>query len=118
MSRANVLIKRAADLEWIPLVEEGVDTHGIFYKTLRYDEAAERSLTSLLKFEPGASYPNHNHPGGEELFALEGEIVVGDVTLKTGDYLYAPPGAHHKVSSVTGGVLLAVIPEEVELIGE
>ena len=24
----------------------------------------------MLKFEPGATYPYHNHPGGEEIFTV------------------------------------------------
>ncbi len=105
-------------MPWTPLVEDGVNTRGLYYKPLRRDEKTDRSPTILLKFEPGASYPNHDHPGGEELFVLEGEITVGEVSLQAGDYLYCPPGTMHGVSSEGGGVLLAVIPEEVTLVDE
>lgn len=44
---------------------KGQHYKGVFVKSLRYDEAAKRSPSILLKFEPGASYPYHNHPGGE-----------------------------------------------------
>ena len=111
-------IKHTGTMPWIPLVEEGVDTGGLFYKSLRRDDANDRSPTILLKFDPGASYPNHDHPGGEELFVLEGEIRVGDSTLRAGDYLYCPPGTAHAVSSRTGGILLAVIPQEVRIVEE
>ncbi len=102
--------------EWIPLVEEGVDTRGIFVKSLRYDGAAKRSPTILLKFEPGAKYPYHNHPGGEELFVLEGNAIIEDANLSRGDFLYTPPGFKHSVFSEMGCVLLLKIPEEVEIL--
>ena len=42
----------------------------------------------MLKFDAGASYPTHNHPGGEEVFVLEGEVRIGQTQLNAGDYLY------------------------------
>jgi quercetin dioxygenase-like cupin family protein len=102
--------------DWVPLQEAGIETGGIFVKPLRYDAAAKRSPTILLKFEPGAKYPYHNHPAGEELFVQEGEVFVEGEKLVAGDYLYTPPGFRHAVWTETGCVLLLVIPEEVEIL--
>jgi quercetin dioxygenase-like cupin family protein len=109
-------ITKSNETEWKPLLEEGVKTDGIYVKALRRDENTKRSSTILLKFEPGASYPNHNHPAGEEAFILEGEIRFGPDQLKAGDYLYTSPGKTHSVFSRTGCTLLLVIPEEVEIL--
>jgi len=109
---------RSTDQPWEPLIEDGVQTQGIYLKSLRRDDQADRSPTLLLKFDPGASYPAHVHPGGEELYIVEGSFEVDDLELKAGDYLYAPPGSSHRVGSKHGGVLLAVIPDEVSLIDE
>ena len=103
-------------MEWTPLIEEGVKTEGLYVKALRFDEAAKRPPTFLLKFDPGASYPNHSHPGGEEVYVLEGEIRFGSTQLNAGDYLYTPPNATHSVFSRTGCVLFLVVPEEVEVL--
>ena len=89
-------------VEWKPLMEEGVDTKGIFVKVLRHDEKSNRSPSILLKFEPGAKYPAHNHPGGEEVFILEGEVRFGNKHLSAGDYLYTPPSGKHAVLSEKG----------------
>ncbi|NIP78481.1 MAG: cupin domain-containing protein, partial [Gemmatimonadetes bacterium] len=70
-------VTRTTDLDWMPLIEEGVKTEGISVKILRFDERQGRPPTFLLRFEPGASYPNHNHPGGEEVYVLEGEVRFG-----------------------------------------
>jgi quercetin dioxygenase-like cupin family protein len=109
-------ITKTKENEWIPLVEEGINTEGVFVKVLRYDETTKRATTILLKFEPGASYPNHNHPAGEEAYILEGEIRFGPDQLNAGEYLYTPPGKTHSVFSRTGCTLLLVIPEEVEIL--
>ncbi len=109
-------ITNTAKLEWSPLTEAGVKTDGIYVKPLRYDDATQRSSTFLLKFEAGASYPNHNHPAGEEVYVLEGDVRFGPDHLVAGDYLYTPPGATHSVFSRTGCVMLFVVPQEVEIL--
>lgn len=103
-------------MDWKPLIEEGVNTSGIFVKVLRYDEIAKRAPVILLKFEPGAKYPAHNHPGGEEVFVLEGEVEFGNKALSAGDYLYTPPNGKHAVWSKKGCVMLLSIPQEVEIL--
>ena len=109
-------ITKPNEKEWLPLIEKGVKTDGVYVKVLRSDENTKRSPTVLLKFEPGASYPNHNHPAGEEVFILEGEIRFGPNQLNAGDYLYTPPKKTHSVFSSTGCTLLLVIPDEVEIL--
>ena len=109
-------ITKTSRLEWAPLIEEGVCTQGIYVKILRFDEQQHRPPTILLKFEPGAAYPYHNHPGGEEIFVMQGSCFVNATELETGDYLYTPPGFKHSVRTETGCELMLVIPEEVEIL--
>jgi quercetin dioxygenase-like cupin family protein len=107
---------RSSSVEWVPLIEEGINTKGIYVKSLRKDEQAGRSPTILLRFEPGARYPYHNHPGGEEIFVLEGSVIIEGETFSKGDYLYTPPGFRHSVTSEDGCTLMLVIPQEVEIL--
>jgi len=86
-------------------VEWQFSAPGVFKQVLRSDEQTGES-TLLLRFDPGASYPNHNHPGGEEIYVLEGELKLGRNELKVGDYLYTPPEGTHSVYSRTGCVVL------------
>jgi anti-sigma factor ChrR (cupin superfamily) len=109
-------ISRTSMMGWIALKEEGIDTAGIFVKILRFDEKQQRPPSILLKFEAGASYPYHNHPGGEEIFVMEGSCIIGGATLNSGDYLYTPPDFKHNVKTDIGCTLLLIIPEEVEII--
>jgi quercetin dioxygenase-like cupin family protein len=107
---------KSSDLGWKPLIENGVKTDGIFVKVLRYDEQTKRAPVILLKFEPGATYPAHNHPEGEEVFVIEGEVKFGNNNLSKGDYLYTPPDGKHAVWSKNGCVMLLNIPAEVEIL--
>lgn len=112
----NDHVIRRDQKEWQPLIEKGIHYKGISVISLHYNDARKRSTTILLKFEPGASYPYHNHPAGEEVYVLKGEADFEELTLSEGDYLYTPPGFKHAVTSKTGCTLLFVIPEEVEIL--
>lgn len=109
-------ITKTSEINWKPLVEEGIKTDGIFVKTLYFNEMVNRPITFLLKFEAGSSYPLHSHPAGEEIYVLEGEVRSGKDELKKGDYLYMPPGSTHSVFSKTGCTLLFRVPEEVVIL--
>jgi quercetin dioxygenase-like cupin family protein len=105
---------RSDSAEWQLLQESGVT--GVYVKVLRFDEATSRAPTILLKFDPGARYPTHIHPGGEEIFVLEGDIVLGKDTLNTGDYLYTAPNNIHAVYSKGGCVVLVNVPQAVVIL--
>lgn len=109
-------IVKTPQIQWMPLIENGVNYEGIYVKTLRFDENTHRSPTILLKFEAGAAYPYHNHPAGEEIYVLEGSCIVEGTQLSAGDYLYTPPQYKHAVMSETGCLLFFVIPEAVEIL--
>lgn len=105
---------RSGTVEWQPLMEENIS--GIYVKSLMFDDAAQRSPTILLKFDAGATYPLHDHPGGEEIFVLEGDIKLGKDELFAGDYLFTAVGNKHRVSTKNGCVVLLKAPREVEII--
>ncbi len=107
-------LTKSNDIEWQPLGEENSD--GIFAKSLMFDETTKRSPTMLLKFEAGATYPLHNHPGGEEVFVIEGDIKLGKDELFAGDYLFTAENNKHRVSTKNGCVVLLKAPQEVEII--
>lgn len=100
---------RSQQIDWQPLPEEGIT--GIYVKVLQYDQETSRAPTILLKFVPGATYPAHTHPGGEEVFVLEGEITLGGDHLVAGDYLYTAPNNNHAVRSDTGCIVLLKAPQ-------
>jgi quercetin dioxygenase-like cupin family protein len=105
---------RSDQIEWQPLSEPGVS--GVFVKVLRFDQETRRAPTILLKFDAGATYPAHNHPGGEEVFVLEGDLKLGKDHLHAGDYLYTSPNGKHAARSEGGCIVLVNLPEEVEIL--
>ena len=104
---------RSHDVPWRPLDEPGVA--GVDVKALRFDPITGRAPTILLRFAPGARYPAHSHPGGEEIFVLEGDIRFGRKRLRAGDYLFTAPDNAHAVHSPGGCVILASVPEAVAI---
>lgn len=117
MSIKNYITKSETE-EWKPLIEDGVETKGIFVKVLHYDKETKRATTFLLKFEAGASYPYHNHPEGEEAFIIEGEAYFNEQKLAKGDYLFTPPTFKHSVKTDIGCVIFFRVPKEVEIISK
>jgi anti-sigma factor ChrR (cupin superfamily) len=108
---------RSNEIEWKSLTEIGEeDAAGVYIKSLMFDDETRRSPTILLKFEAGASYPLHTHPGGEEVFVLEGDIHLGKDHLFAGDYLFTAPDNLHAVRTDGGCVVFLKAPKAVELI--
>lgn len=105
---------RSNGINWKPLPEP--DAEGIYVKVLQFDKATKRAPTFLLKFDAGATYPAHNHPAGEEIFVLEGDLRLGKDHLFAGDYLYTAPNGKHVVKSINGCVVLIKTPEPVEIL--
>jgi RNA polymerase sigma factor (sigma-70 family) len=75
---------------------------GISCKLLATDAEKDR-VSMLVRLVPGAAYPPHSHAGVEELYLLDGELVIDDKTLYPGDYNRAEPGTGDRhVWSETG----------------
>lgn len=64
-----------------------------------------REITSMLvRFAPGSGVPDHRHAVNEDCLMLEGEMFLGDILLRAGDYQLAPAGGGHfgEMSDVGG----------------
>ncbi len=59
----------------------------------------------LVKFAPGAKVENDEHPGGEEVFVLSGELRDEHGTYLAGTWLRQPDGSRHAPYSETGCTL-------------
>jgi quercetin dioxygenase-like cupin family protein len=62
----------------------------------------------LLRMEKGSSLPAHDHPSPEECVVLEGEVWLGDVFCRAGDFHRAPRGKPHGALRTDSGCLLYV----------
>jgi mannose-6-phosphate isomerase-like protein (cupin superfamily) len=62
----------------------------------------------LLRLEPGARAPAHAHPAEEECLVIEGEITMGPVVLRAGDFHLAHPGSRHEALESAEGALVFI----------
>ena len=59
----------------------------------------------LVRLAPGTRLPPHRHPGGEEIFVLEGAFADEEGRYPKGAWLRTPPGSMHEVISEGGCTL-------------
>ena len=75
---------------------------GISVKLLATDTEKDR-VSMLVRLAPGAAYPPHRHGDVEELYLLDGELMIDEKKLYPGDYNRAEAGsADQRVWSETG----------------
>jgi quercetin dioxygenase-like cupin family protein len=67
-----------------------------------YIDRDRREAASMVKAEPGVLYPRHRHAGIEEIYMLEGELIIGTEVYGVGDYIRSHPGSIHAPITTTG----------------
>jgi len=100
-------VVHANELEWEPIRYPGCAV-----KTLMVDPKAGL-LTVLLKMEPGAELPDHEHSMMEQTYMLEGRLVDRDgpeagLEVGPGEFVYRPAGSRHSAWTPEGGLMLAI----------
>ena len=68
--------------------------------------AESGQVTSIVRYEPGSTFPMHDHPEGEEILVLEGVFSDEHGNWPEGTYLLNPEGFRHSPYSEPGCVLL------------
>ena len=88
---------------------------GVDVKLLAVDSENDR-VSMLVRLAPGCKYPPHRHAGAEELYLLQGELMIDDKMLYPGDYIRAEADTlDHVVWSEAGCtcLLLTSIQDEI-----
>jgi len=62
-----------------------------------------------LRIDPGTVYPSHRHSDVEELFLLEGDLLVEGLRMGPGDYCRAEPNSLHGQVRTDSGALFLVL---------
>jgi quercetin dioxygenase-like cupin family protein len=94
------LTRHADEGVWLP----GGD--GITVKMLTVDPPSGRR-TALMRLQPGALLPAHDHEDFEECLVVEGEVDLDGVSYRVGDYLVAPTRTtHNQLQSPKGALVL------------
>ena len=96
----GTLTRRAGSGVWSEMAP------GVTYTVLFEDPIAKRR-SILVRALPGAIYESHLHDDGhEECLVLEGDFVMGDLTLLPGDFHLAAKGSAHPPATTVSGCLL------------
>ena len=88
------------DQEWVASPQAGVQR--VLLDRVGREKAR---ATSLVRYAPGSSFPEHRHPGGEEILVLSGTFTAEGRDHGQWSYLRNPPGSRHAPSSETGCTL-------------
>lgn len=109
--QAGLLISRATEMDW----QSGA-VAGVLSKPLFVDENRGYA-TALVRMTAGTRYPSHRHKDVEELFLLEGDLNVGGILMRPGDYCRAEPDSiHGEVSTDTGALFVVMSSTHDELL--
>ena len=96
-------VVRPANMEWQKTRFPGCEV-----KTLLFDPATGL-VTALMRFEPGAILPDHEHVKIEQTYVLEGSLVCPEGECKAGQFVWRPAGSRHEAwAGPKGGLFLAM----------
>lgn len=85
---------------------------GCYIKTLLVDRDLGL-LTVLLKMDPGAELPDHEHALIEQTYVLEGRLVDKEgpekgLSVGPGEFVWRPAGSRHAAWTPEGGLMIAI----------
>jgi quercetin dioxygenase-like cupin family protein len=90
---AEMFALRSQELTWQAHRIAGVDV------AVLYVDAVERMRTMVVKVAAGVTYPRHRHQGAEEIYMLEGELIIDERVYLAGDYIRSAPDSIHAPST-------------------
>ncbi len=91
------VVIETAQMDWLTSPSAGV-----LRKPLARSEELAGHVTSIVKYEKGASFTAHPHPMGEEILVLEGVFSDETGDYGAGTYIRNPPGSQHTPFSEQG----------------
>jgi quercetin dioxygenase-like cupin family protein len=97
MEGAATIIVATSDEGWLPF------SPGVQVKLLA---GSDEATSMLARFQPGARVVRHSHGLPEDCVMVQGDLYLGDLLLREGEYQLAPAGSWHDgVLSDHGSVL-------------
>jgi anti-sigma factor ChrR (cupin superfamily) len=79
---------------------------GVWRKPLAREDIERGHATSIVRYDAGAKFSEHNHPLGEEILVLDGTFSDQTGDYHAGTYFRNPEGFIHAPFSRQGCVLL------------
>ncbi|MBY0508059.1 MAG: cupin domain-containing protein [Bryobacteraceae bacterium] len=90
---------------------------GIDFKPLYHDRKTGM-FTQLVRMEPGARYPRHQHFDDEQCLVLKGDVRWGEAQYLEGDFVTTRAGIVHPTLETRQGNLLLIISGHNEFLPE
>jgi anti-sigma factor ChrR (cupin superfamily) len=78
---------------------------GIFKKVLLEDKDSGL-VTLLMRMEPGARLPSHEHTRIEQTYVLEGSLKDDQGEATAGNFVWRPAGSRHTAWAPDGALLI------------
>ena len=100
------VVIRTSEMEW-----EASPMSGVWRKPLAREAAEHGHTTSLVRYDAGSHFSEHEHPLGEEILVLEGVFSDEHGDYPAGTYLRSPPQSRHSPLSKEGCVLLVKLDQ-------
>ncbi|MCG9891821.1 MAG: cupin domain-containing protein [Thermosynechococcaceae cyanobacterium MS004] len=97
-----------SQLSWQPF-REGVEIFPL------YESGADGSAAALLRYQPGAAVPQHEHGGFEHILVLAGSQSDQKGTYEAGTLIINPPLSRHRVTSEFGCIVFVVWERPIQL---
>ena len=108
LDHSGLFIGRTESMNWRPGSIPGCWSKLLFVKEQLH------VATSLVRMDAGTHFPAHRHQGPEEVFLLDGDLVVEGKKMKPGDYCRAETGTIHSESYTESGCLFLLIASQLD----
>ena len=107
----GVRFVRSARLSWEPGAAQGVEVKQLFA-----DPSGNRT-TKMYRMAAGSTYPAHRHADVEDIYVVDGDLLVNGVPMRAGDYCRADAGSlHHGIRTESGCLFIATASERNQLL--
>ena len=106
------ILRNVADTGWQPM-----KVPGAYVKLLSMNQ--ERGYAVALgKLDPKTSYPPHVHRGPEEVLVLTGDLSIGNVSMRAGDFHKAEAGSRHDINYSESGCTILIVTTMEDLMAQ
>jgi len=106
IDRDGMRFVRSTQLGWEPGAGPGVEVKRLFT-----DPSGNRT-TKMYRMAPGSTYPAHRHADVEDIYVIEGDLLVCGVLMRAGDYCRAEAGSLHEGVRTANGCLFIATASE------
>jgi RNA polymerase sigma factor (sigma-70 family) len=98
LTKVSDAIDAGKEIEFPTVSVDPIEAVGIVERRLFLDRV-QRTRSMVVKVAAGVTYPLHRHRGVEEIYMLEGELIINDRVYLAGDYIRSAPDSLHAPST-------------------